>query len=143
MSVRVRAVATDEEAAGVDCGQWALAYTTHRPLAEVVAAVGHTQPMRLREVVAGLERAGMPPRVLHATALDREAADLWWSHGGEGFLAILAEIDRHADDAVGHCVVLHGRTLFDPAMAPVARRVSPRVLRDYALALVVSDGGHP
>jgi hypothetical protein len=36
---------------------------------------------------------------------------------------------------------LHGRTLLDPATTPVAHRVSPRVLRHYALALVVSEGG--
>lgn len=141
MSARVRAVVTDETNGDADCGQWAIAYATNTALNSVVASIGHAQPMRLREIVSGLERVGIHPRVLHADALDREAADLWWIHGGESFLAILAEIDRNDDDAVGHCVVLHGRTLLDPATRPVARRVSPRVLRKYALALVVSEGG--
>jgi hypothetical protein len=140
MSGRVRSLETTRPAmaTNVNCGQWVLQYVLGCSRAEIDARVGHAHPMTLHELLGHLRSVQYAPLIVRHDVLQREGADLWFTNGGDGFLAILADVNLENASEVGHVVVLHGRTLLDPASPTMPQRVSPRVLQQYALALVLS-----
>lgn len=118
------------------CGQWALAYVTGRPLAQVVLELGSGAAITLDVIVGALRRAGFAPLIVRGEELRRRGEELWFTQGAENFRAIVANLGT--GDALGHVAVLHGRTLHDVAARPNAVRVEPRALAQFEVAVIVS-----
>ena len=137
--------------ATVLCGHRALAYVLGEPVEQVVRWVGHGTAMRLREIQRVIRvHSRYQPTYVSGDVLANDPTRLWWAHGGQRFLAILAAVsgadslgDGAVDTTLGHVVVLHGRTLLDPTGTAhgVAAEVSPTILARYQLAIILSPRG--
>ena len=137
--------------ASVLCGHRALAYVLGEAVEQVVRWVGHGTAMRLREIQRVIRvHSGFAPIYVGGDVLANDPTRLWWAHGGQQFLAILAAVGRGEslvdgaiDTTLGHVVVLHGRTLLDPAgdARGLATEVSPTILARYQLAIILSVRG--